>query len=505
MTRIVGHVGREGLGDTPLRGARLSRTLKGDLASAGLHSRRGGPRARLRARRSVASTRSLPAREWTQGSAGHGGESASDGGVPGEDGAGAVDAECARRVDPQVAVTRAAARVVACTGRRDLRRWGVHGRPGWEVSTQGRGPRGMRAAPASASRPRSTSMRPSGASTLLPPRNCTSGAATTITANASGASIGGDTCGRTRPYLGTSPAAYAQSTGGPSALVIRLKGLTVTGGHVLQLTGGTEPVIFLIEGDVDRLGRHDRRQRQPGRPPGPGGTAAPAGRRRGPPRTRPARAGAGADFGTAGGYGATSSGSNGSAGGAVAANPHALAAPARESCAGGTGGGGTNNAGGAGGGAFEISAAGTISVGATGTAYLSAAGGSSPGASTSVTSNGSLSPCAGSGAPSCLVSPAAATFAHSSVVRAHGGEVRINARPLVELRCREQRLHDHRHARRRLSAPDVGGAAGAAGAPLRGDRSDVRHVRGGLRPRRHYLGRSLRTDPVGAAAAAPCR
>jgi hypothetical protein len=251
--------------------------------------------------------------------------------------------------------------------------------------------------------------------TTSPIWNCATSATTTITANTGGASISGDNCDGSAT-LGDISNNYAQTTGGPNVLVIRLKSLTVTGSHIIQFAGN-EPVIFLVNGNVtiDSGGKIDASAN--GSTNGPGGDGSACGTSTGTHSTVTTTGGGGGSFGTAGGYGATSSGSNGSAAGAVAASLNLQ--PLRGGCAGGSGGDGTDNPGGAGGGAFEISASGTISVGATSMAFLSAAGGYSRGASISVESNGSGG--AGSGGGVLLASPATATFANSSVVRVHGG------------------------------------------------------------------------------------
>ncbi len=168
------------------------------------------------------------------GSAGHGGESASDGGVPGEDGAGAVDASA--QDDGSAGSGDAGCGAgVACTGGATCVDGVCTGGPDGGVDA-GSGSAGD-AGCTRVSLPPSVNVDATQWSfDASPTWNCTSGATTTITANASGASIGGDTCGDSA-VLADITNAYAQSTGGPSALVIRLKSLTVTGGHVLQLTG----------------------------------------------------------------------------------------------------------------------------------------------------------------------------------------------------------------------------------------------------------------------------
>jgi hypothetical protein len=285
---------------------------------------------------------------------------------------------------------------------------------------------------------------------------CTTGATTTITANSSGASIGGDNCGGSATLVDISNS-YSQTTGGQSVLVIRLKGLTVTGSHIIQLKGN-EPVIFLVNGNVtiDSGGMIDASAN--GTTVGPGGNNRLCGMSTGTNSTATSMGGGGGGFGTVGGYGADQNGNNGAAGGAVAAGVNLQ--PLRGGCAGGAGANGTNQ-GGAGGGAFEISASGTISVGATATAHLSAAGGYSPGASTSVGSNGSGG--AGSGGGILLVSPVAATFAHSSVARVHGGGSGSGRGVSATSNAGSNGSTSTNTPAAGGAAPDIGGAAGAAG------------------------------------------
>jgi hypothetical protein len=293
--------------------------------------------------------------------------------------------------------------------------------------------------------------------TTSPIWNCATSATTTITANTGGASISGDNCGGSAT-LGDISNNYAQTTGGSNVLVIRLKSLTVTGSHIIQLAGD-EPVIFLVNGNVtiDSGGKIDASAN--GSTAGPGGDGNACGTSTGTDSTVTTTGGGGGSFGTAGGYGATSSGSNGSAAGAVAAS--LALQPLRGGCAGGSGGDGTDNPGGAGGGAFEISASGTISVGATSTAFLSAAGGYSPGASISVESNGSGG--AGSGGGVLLASPATATFANSSVVRVHGGGSGSGRGLSSTSNAGSNGSTTTDTPAAGGAAPDVGSAAGASG------------------------------------------
>jgi hypothetical protein len=154
--------------------------------------------------------------------------------------------------------------------------------------------------------------------TTSPIWNCATSATTTITANTGGASISGDNCDGSAT-LGDISNNYAQTTGGPNVLVIRLKSLTVTGSHIIQFAGN-EPVIFLVNGNVtiDSGGKIDASAN--GSTNGPGGDGSACGTSTGTHSTVTTTGGGGGSFGTAGGYGATSSGSNGSAAGAVAAS-----------------------------------------------------------------------------------------------------------------------------------------------------------------------------------------
>ena len=289
-----------------------------------------------------------------------------------------------------------------------------------------------------------------------PSWSCTNDATTTINAEASGASISGDDCGGSATLADVSND-FSQTTGGPNVLVIRLSGLTVSGNHVVQLAG-TEPVVFLVAGSVtiDSGGKIDASA--DGTTGGPGGNSSECGTSTGAASTATAAGGGGGGFGTGGGYGADSSGNRASAGGAVASN--LTLQPLRGGCAGGAGANGVN-AGSAGGGAFEIAASGTIAIGATSTAYLGAAGGYSPGASTSVDSNGSGG--AGSGGAVLLASPIAATFANGSVVRAHGGGSGSGRGLSSSSNPGTNGSATSNTPAAGGAAPDQGGAAGAAG------------------------------------------
>jgi hypothetical protein len=229
--------------------------------------------------------------------------------------------------------------------------------------------------------------------------------------------------------------------GGPPVMVLRLRGLSVSNGHKMKISGD-KPVVFLVAGDVvvDSGGLIDASA--VGATPGPGGDAPGgssgwcAGSTGSAGLFSSAAAGSagggGGAFGTSGGRGG---GDNLSPPGGTAGAPAAGSGlqPLRGGCAGGPGGsapqGSAGASGGAGGGAFEISASGTITIG-TGAnpATLSAAGGGSPapGRSGGMNVYGyfvNASGGGGSGGGVLLVAPAspAATFGAAGALRVHGG------------------------------------------------------------------------------------
>ncbi len=209
--------------------------------------------------------------------------------------------------------------------------------------------------------------------------------------------------------------AQLDTTGSP-VMVVRLRGLTVSGGHVFKIVGD-KPVVFLVAGDVliDTGGTLDA---------GAAGTTAGAGgdlaaqctTSAGAAATATTNGGGGGGFGTPGGFGANLTGASDAAGGVASSDTDLV--PLRGGCPGGTGGSGAGAAG-AGGGAFEISASGAITIG-TGSnpAVLSAAGGGSPAVmkGQNVGSGGG-----GSGGGILLVSPVPAVFGSGGAARAHGG------------------------------------------------------------------------------------
>lgn len=231
---------------------------------------------------------------------------------------------------------------------------------------------------------------------------CDGPGTTTVDSNAG--TVTSDTC-----ELGTIEVSndVAQTTGGDTVFVVRLRGLSITTGHTLKLVGN-KPIVFLVAGDVvvDTLGLIDAGA--VGSTPGPGGSraglctstatglgGAPSGSGWG---------GGGGGFGTAGGHGCFNVTNGGSA-----------VASTLEPLRGGCSGSGSASTGGAGGGAVQINASGTISIGATAAANISAGGGGGPAA----TSGGGNA--GGSGGAILLASPAMASFGNLGALRAHGG------------------------------------------------------------------------------------
>src|SRR6185436_12488715 len=130
--------------------------------------------------------------------------------------------------------------------------------------------------------------------------------------------------------------------GGPSVMVVRLQGLTVSNGYLLKVQGD-KPVIFLVAGNVlvDSGGKIDASAN--GKAGGPGGASGNA--------TAPAwcagstgtvgtagsdSGGGGGGFGTAGGKGGYTNGGNppGGNGGAALAPANQTLQPLRGGCAG---------------------------------------------------------------------------------------------------------------------------------------------------------------------------
>jgi hypothetical protein len=196
----------------------------------------------------------------------------------------------------------------------------------------------------------------------------------------------------------------AQTSGGAHVMVVRLRGLSLTNGAVLQMIG-TRPIILLVAGNVTVDSGALVTADASGTTAGPGAATC-ADQASGLGITGGGGwGGGGGGFGTAGGQG----GYNTTNGGAPVAN---TLVPLRGGCAGGATGGSSVVAGG--GGAFEISATGTISIGATSAANLSAGGGGGP-----ITTSGGAGGASGGGI--LLVSPAPAAFGANGAMRANGG------------------------------------------------------------------------------------
>jgi hypothetical protein len=235
-----------------------------------------------------------------------------------------------------------------------------------------------------------------------PAWQCTAAGTTTIDSTAGTAAS--TSCALGTPQLTNDVAQL--SAGASNVLVVRLRGLTLTNGHILRLVGN-KPIVLLVEGDVlvDTGGRVDAGAK--GATPGPGGSPASCVDRNtgrgGPYNSSSGWGGGGGAFGSAGGQG----GYDTLNGGLAVGDPSLV--PLRGGCQGGIGGGST---GGGGGGAFQISATGTITIGDGG--VLAATGGGAP-ASTSGGNGG------GAGGGILLVSPTAAVFGTSGAARAHGG------------------------------------------------------------------------------------
>ena len=230
-----------------------------------------------------------------------------------------------------------------------------------------------------------------------PTWTCTGNGTTTIDS-----STGNISNGCTTNYDDTTGVAQA---GGSPVMVIRLRGLSLTGGHVIKLVGNA-PVVFLVAGDVTIDGGTIDASAV-GTTPGPGAAdAATCDKGVGGAGSASGYGGGGGGFGTDGGDGGWNTENAGKANGTM------NLVPLRGGCPGGSTNGGGTVAGG--GGAFEISASGTITIGATATSILAAGGGGGP--ATSGGGNGG-----GAGGGILLVSPGAATFGPSGVARAHGG------------------------------------------------------------------------------------
>lgn len=241
-----------------------------------------------------------------------------------------------------------------------------------------------------------------------PAWDCTAGGTTTI--NSANGTVTSTSCALGTPDVTNGVAQL--TSGAPAVFVVRLKRLTVSNGHVVRLLGD-KPVVLLVAGDVvvDTGGMIDASATAG--IPGPGGSLASVCVNRaaglGEPATGYGWGGGGGGFGSAGGQGCYDVIN----GGAASGDPALV--PLRGGCSGGPGNGpaGSGQLTGAGGGAFEISAAGSISIGATGPANLVAAGGGGPAFNGG--GNGG-----GSGGAILLVAPTV-TFGAAGAARAHGG------------------------------------------------------------------------------------
>jgi hypothetical protein len=167
-------------------------------------------------------------------------------------------------------------------------------------------------------------------------------------------------------WCGTVPIPIVQTqSGGPDAVVIALKGLTVALGSTLRLVG-SRPVIFAVRGNVTVDGTIDANAS--GTTPGAGGewSCGSSGGGTGTGNAsfgKGAGGGGGGAFGTNGGRGGQGDNSNNyGAGGSARGNANMI--PLYGGCGGG-GGGGCNAAGGAAGGAVQITASGTIDINGT--------------------------------------------------------------------------------------------------------------------------------------------
>lgn len=209
--------------------------------------------------------------------------------------------------------------------------------------------------------------------------------------------------------LATSANNVAQQGGGPNVMVVRLRGLTVSGGHVVNLQGD-KPIIFLVDGNVLADGGGRISADASFTTAGPGGSIA-AYCGTGGNGSSSTRGGGGGGFGQAGSQG----GLTGGAGGAASGDLDLV--PLRGGCSGGTGG--SADAGGAGGGAVQISASGSITVGTgSNAAHISAAGGGGQGG---VGGNGEGGGGGGSGGAVLLEATSAPIIGSMAGVRAHAG------------------------------------------------------------------------------------
>jgi len=290
-----------------------------------------------------------------------------------------------------------------------------------------------------------------------PSWSCTAAGTTTIDSQAG--TVVSSTCA-----LGTLDITndVPQLAGGPNAMVVRLTGLSVTNGHVLELRGD-KPIIFLVAGDVtiDSGGTIDASA--VGATPGPGGSIGaecPTGT--GASASSSGWGGGGGGFGTPGGQGCYNIVNGGMVDGSDAL------APLRGGCSGGTNSAGGQ--GGAGGGAIEISASGAIAIGATATAVVVASGGGGP-----ASSSGGVG--GGSGGAILLVASAMPTFGSGGAARVNGGAGSSGCSG-----CSNNDSGQDGHATDNSQATDASGMPGGGNGNDRGRVGGMAYVIGGASP-----------------------
>lgn len=210
-------------------------------------------------------------------------------------------------------------------------------------------------------------------------------------------------------WCGTAPVPMVQAqAGGPEAVIIALRGLSLTSGNTLRLLGA-RPAIFAVDGDVNVAGTIDADAS--GTSAGAGGNwncGGSAGGNGSGDSNSGASGGGGGGFGTAGGLGGT--GGGGSRGAAGSVRGGADLTPLLGGCNGGRGGG-CSAAGAAGGGAFQITASGTLA--ASGTLHANGASGSA--------GCGSEGGGSGGGSGGAIFLEAATLGTITAVMQANGG------------------------------------------------------------------------------------
>jgi hypothetical protein len=216
-------------------------------------------------------------------------------------------------------------------------------------------------------------------------------------------------------WCGTAPSFVIQTqSGGPDMMVISLKGLTLSAGNTLRLTG-SRPVVFAVRGNVQIDGTIDANAS--GSTPGAGGNWS-CGASAGANGSGSAAfgqgggGGGGGAFGTAGGRGGQGDGNNNYGSGGTARGSVNMT-PLYGGCNGGLGGGcsSANSAVGAGGGAVQITASGTLTV--TGTIRANGASG----ANGCSTEGGG----AGGGSGGAILLEAATRNTSGATITANGG------------------------------------------------------------------------------------